>query len=1800
VSSESKISSDITVSMGAKIVTWVGVGAGTITEVETTNDGSLSLNSSFSGVYSGQTDETITLNTNFSTSGDAAFVGHGGDVFVGNSTNFTYGLCDNVAFIKKKNVSSSDTKLWGYETAGDDDYVLVSQKSIAGQKNFGTLFVYPLSYIENTLIPNLRMLRNNILEGGNGLSAADAQAKADLTHNQVYVSKLASGQSGYGEENTSSFWGTQASDNNHYSNGPSYTIYFPSGCTTQTDTIMTLNQSVKRWEQQLADNEKAKIESVLEKNYSFSAGSAVTLSKQISKTQTTTQQFSVVLGSGVGMVLGGDVLGVGMKLDLKSEISVTNGSGTTNTSTASFTSGFSLSDGNGYLSEDVCIAKDGSYVFKLKGGATSCPYEGAYSSSYYRPGTVIDQPTMQMEVPSMSVKGSMILTNIPANKKGAFQLQIINESESGDDATFNLRADDSSNPNGASFFLDGSPLANGRTLLVRYGETLLKTLEVGKGANAMDFNNLRLILESQCQSDISDTISVSVGFVPACSDLSMKFPLNKWVINTNTGESEDTQIMPILVDQYDINQSNLNSIVVEYKPSSASESAWTTIQSYFIDSAAYKASPLQPAFKQTLPGGSIKYDFKTYKLDNQYYDIRAKSVCKISSSDIISYSDIASGIKDAVRPRLFGSALPANGILTINDEVRLNFSEDIADGLLSKADFQVTGILNGSSGDHSASLYFDGINDYVYTEAEKNMTGKSLTFEAWVKRDQIGEAILFSQGNINNDIEFGFNSNDQLEIRIGAKAVTSSERFPDIVNWQHVAFVYDARTEVVTIYQNFKTKVDEAAVTAYTGEGNIEFGRSMRSQNGYLNGRMHEVRVWNNVITAANIQINSLSMLSGGELGLTGYWPMTESKGNIAIDKAGGANGILKGNIWYIDPRGKALSFDGQNSSVKIETGSVVIKPEMEYTIELWFKGEAQTNATLISNGRGDGHDYDFSSTIAGSRDLLWIGFNETGQLTMRNNGYENIVTGEFLDNNWHNLAFAVNRRGNASILIDGELKTYFEASNLGGFAAANLYLGARSYIAEGNTRIQDMFFKGKMDEFRIWNLYLDETLINKNNNIRLKGDELGLMAYYPFDKYITYQGETFLQFTPNDMLSGSVAMAPVLTGASESDDTAPVKGMGPVKTLDFDFVVNKDALIINLLQDRADIEKTIVTFTVDNIQDMNGNKIASPVTWSAYINRNQLRWEDKDLVLSKDLNEKLTFTGTINNIGGSVQSFSIENLPAWLTSSVTSGTIEPNSSLTVQFTVNDALNIGSYDERIYLRNSDDVVEAMNIVLKVKGESPSWSVNPGEYKYNMSFYAKLRINNIFSSDKEDMIAAFMKGECVGVANVQYEKRNDMWYAFLTVYSNETTEEGLQFRIWDASTGKTYLADAGSLTSFVNNKVIGTPTNPTIFDAREIVYQNIPLSSGWNWISFNVGTEALNDLNSVFANMTWDRSNYFKSEADNISANYSQTESKWIAEKSLTLSNSLMYKISSTSGQIINLSGAQVLPSSRPLTIKGGQWNYISYLPVVRLTIDEALAGYEASEGDIIKSQDAFAMYAIKIGWVGSLQFLEQGEGYMLYRNGTTSANLRYPDNSGSMSEQKSAEAATDQNYVNTAYSQNMNFIATSDLETKQNDKILAFSGDELISSVSSKSVDGKQVFFITVTGEKSRPVTFAIERDGNIIAQTTETFIFTPDAVKGTLENPIELRFSFAGASFNFYPNPVKEVLNITVSSKEANSITIRIIDPVGREKWLDTFTSGYNGFYQKQVDFSKFQKGVYLVQINVDGKMILRKIVKM
>ena len=115
-----------------------------------------------------------------------------------------------------------------------------------------------------------------------------------------------------------------------------------------------------------------------------------------------------------------------------------------------------------------------------------------------------------------------------------------------------------------------------------------------------------------------------------------------------------------------------------------------------------------------------------------------------------------------------------------------------------------------------------------------------------------------------------------------------------------------------------------------------------------------------------------------------------------------------------------------------------------------------------------------------------------------------------------------------------------------------------------------------------------------------------------------------------------------------------------------------------------------------------------------------------------------------------------------------------------------------------------------------------------------------------------MLAAFSGGKCVGVCNNRYYKQNDMYYAMLTVYSNDVSSDNLEFRIWDASTGQTYIAESEKPISFENNAVVGSPSQPVLFTAKDYRVQNIALNQGRTWISTNTAYDKLADLDKLLA------------------------------------------------------------------------------------------------------------------------------------------------------------------------------------------------------------------------------------------------------------------------------------------------------------------------------------------------------------
>jgi hypothetical protein len=120
-----------------------------------------------------------------------------------------------------------------------------------------------------------------------------------------------------------------------------------------------------------------------------------------------------------------------------------------------------------------------------------------------------------------------------------------------------------------------------------------------------------------------------------------------------------------------------------------------------------------------------------------------------------------------------------------------------------------------------------------------------------------------------------------------------------------------------------------------------------------------------------------------------------------------------------------------------------------------------------------------------------------------------------------------------------------------------------------------------------------------------------------------------------------------------------------------------------------SSIENCILEISVQDAKDMHGNLLESPVKWTAFIDQNHLKWSEEHFSFVKDVFEPFSFKVSILNKSGLGQTFNIENMPAWLTVSPSMGTIPPTGSVEITFTVNEGLNIGIYDENIYLRNSN-------------------------------------------------------------------------------------------------------------------------------------------------------------------------------------------------------------------------------------------------------------------------------------------------------------------------------------------------------------------------------------------------------------------------------------------------------------------------------------------------------------------------------
>ena len=1651
-----------------------GIGLMKQTTVETKADLTVGLQISEEGSSKDVKRHSVTTTQRIQTSDEDQFVGSNGDVFIGSGTNIIFGKMRKVQPYKE----------------GNDWIVDMRPMTCTGQQ-FSTNFFYTTQQIENSILPGYEDMIAEILQPvGTVVSANPAQP--------VYVSKLDPDDPNFGKSNVDTLaFGSLAKNKwdleNHTLEGPSYNAYYPADMEVLSDTITWINSQINSWKQTLANNEKVKVKAKNSgklTNISFDSGSVIERSYAQEDYEGTETENTFKMSLVAGFETGVDINKTGVDININTNTGGGHVYSHSEGTTQSKTMGFVLADEgeDDKHSIDYGVAGDGyGYVFFTKGGQTSCPYEDAELTKYYEPGTVLSEATMKIEDPKIAAEKTLV-SNIPTAGTGEVTLLLSNNSEIGEDGWYSLSLVDDTNPDGLQFFMDGQPFAGGRTVYVPADNSVTrKTIMVKQGKkNVLKYPDVKLRLSSQCQGDpaaafpvIADTIALSFEFAPSCSDIALA--VDNKTVNNMTGPH-----LALTISKYDLNLESLKGIKIQYMKGG---NDWALAKEYVTKEADVTND------KELLTSAEATYtlDMSDPVWTDGNYVFRAITVCDNAGDIVNNESNEINVIKDMAQPMLIAMPTPTNGILNAGDELSVTFNEDIQYGeLVRTSNFYIRGQLNDRQVDHDAAFQANGTAG-ASTEAAIDLAGKSFAVNLWLNWNEAGSFV--NHGSQDNSFDAAVDANGHLVVTVAGETYTSNATIPQN-KWNFVSLSLEQTEDGAVLNANAAYDASEVtlfqnkATGAYTGNGKFEVGKSVK-------GAIHEVTLWNEARAWAVAQGEMYTGKSPFTPALIGYWRMDEAHGTTAEDAARGRHILLPGeNAWHTENENRSLQLDGTDYA-DISIGSITTDNTQDYAVELWMRAD-ETQA-------------DVASILSMGNDGIDLRIAKSGALELETKGTTyNVTTTDLRDNQWHHIALNVlkSTNGMATVYVDGSQLKQIPASSMPALANDNIVLGAKRYIeTPGMAGTFSQYLKGNFDELRIWHSTMTGDMIRQNMYARVNpADHDGLVAYYPLEKRALDQyNQIVTSSTLADQAQGSEAIAKVVragaTVADWSSSEAKAMKLAPTtQNVDFSFVGSDRKILITLNETPQRVEGCTLYFTVRSVRDLNGN-LSDPITWTAVVNQHQMEWSEENVSVRKANAEAKTFEVDVRNVSASATNWTITGLPSWLSASAESGTLAAQASKTITFTVAASTAVGKYEQVIYVSGDDGVQKQLVVNLVSEGETPDWTVSPADYEFTMNIMGRLKIDNKLSEDTEDMVAAFNGKECVGVARPQYFKRYDAYYVMMTVYGNDGDDnDALTFKVYDASTGITYPSVIVSQpVAFEKDAIVGTITTPVMWTPDNKVEQDIALSTGWNWISLYVEPE-----DKTVASMLKDV-DVAQVKTSRIYAQHAG--SSWAGELT-EMALGTMYKLQANASGDLLVTGTPVVSAETPITISKG-WNWLGVATTATLSPTEAFGGLDPKDGDLVKSQREFAMYS-ENAWVGSLEAIVPGVGYLYSSEDATSKSFTYPAK-GSTQGRKNARRSPLTSHPSPLMENNMNAILTVVDENGQqrDDAIIRVSAfGELRGEALAPSYDSE--YFLTVQGKAGESeMQVSVEVDG--ITYNVGTIFFQPDALYGSVKQPVVL-----------------------------------------------------------------------------------------
>ncbi|MDX2130370.1 MAG: LamG-like jellyroll fold domain-containing protein [Chloroherpetonaceae bacterium] len=197
--------------------------------------------------------------------------------------------------------------------------------------------------------------------------------------------------------------------------------------------------------------------------------------------------------------------------------------------------------------------------------------------------------------------------------------------------------------------------------------------------------------------------------------------------------------------------------------------------------------------------------------------------------------------------------------------------------------YQISGVPIGGFGNH---VTLNGINDYIQISDRVELRPAAVTIEsrinliAFPTQNIIG-IVIKRTGQVTNNANWQLELFNQNNIRfsyydgsVWRNVDTNTQPIANLNEWYHVAATFESGTARLYVNGNLLTTQTGLPAIRTDYAGQVQIGRGFE---GYFNGKIDEVRIWNKARSQSDIQSTAQSILRGNDAGLVAYYTFNEN-----------------------------------------------------------------------------------------------------------------------------------------------------------------------------------------------------------------------------------------------------------------------------------------------------------------------------------------------------------------------------------------------------------------------------------------------------------------------------------------------------------------------------------------------------------------------------------------------------------------------------------------------------------------------------------------------------------------------------------------------------------------------------------------------------------------------------------------------------------------------------------------------------------------------------------------------------------